>query len=54
MEGSIFQSERSDAMIETDVLSHEITARLAQQREAWRELAKPELYAIAAPEDADG
>ena len=30
-------------MIETDVLSHEITARLAQQREAWRELAKPEL-----------
>lgn len=30
-------------MIETDVLSHEITFRLAQQREAWRELAKPEL-----------
>lgn len=30
-------------MIETDVLSHEITVRLAQQREAWHELAKPEL-----------
>jgi hypothetical protein len=30
-------------MIETDVLSHEITALMAQQREAWRELASPEL-----------
>ena len=43
MEGSIFQGERSDDMIETDVLSNEITALLAQQREAWRELASPEL-----------
>ena len=39
----IFQSERSDDMIETDVLSHEITALMGQQRAAWRELAKPEL-----------
>jgi hypothetical protein len=30
-------------MVETDVLSHEITARMALQREAWRELASPEL-----------
>jgi hypothetical protein len=30
-------------MIETDVLSNEITVLLAQQRAAWRELASPEL-----------
>jgi hypothetical protein len=30
-------------MIETDVLSNEITALMAQQRDAWRELASPEL-----------
>ncbi len=30
-------------MIETDVLSNEIAALLAQQREAWRELASPQL-----------
>ena len=30
-------------MIETDVLSNEITVLLALQREAWRELASPEL-----------
>jgi transposase len=30
-------------MMETDILSHEITALMAQQRAAWRELAKPEL-----------
>jgi hypothetical protein len=41
--GSIFQSERSDDMIETDVLSNEITALMAQQRDAWRELASPTL-----------
>ena len=30
-------------MIETDVLSHEIGVLMAQQREAWRELASPGL-----------
>ncbi|HET7885795.1 MAG TPA: hypothetical protein VFL62_06185 [Bradyrhizobium sp.] len=30
-------------MIETDVLSNEIAARMAEQRNAWRELASPEL-----------
>ena len=30
-------------MIETDVLSREITVLMAQQRDAWRELASPSL-----------
>jgi hypothetical protein len=30
-------------MIETDVLSSEITVRMAEQRDAWRELASPGL-----------
>ena len=30
-------------MFETDVLSSEITVRMAEQRDAWRELASPEL-----------
>jgi len=30
-------------MTESDVLSHEITALMAQQRAAWRELASPSL-----------
>jgi hypothetical protein len=33
-------------MIELDVLSHEIDALMAQQREAWRELAVPSLTAF--------
>ncbi len=33
-------------MIETDVLSNEIDALMAQQREAWRELAVPSLTAF--------
>ena len=33
-------------MIELDVLSHEINALMAQQREAWRELAVPSLTAF--------
>ena len=33
-------------MIEADVLSHEIDALMAQQREAWRELAVPSLTAF--------
>jgi hypothetical protein len=33
-------------MFEADVLSHEIGALMAQQREAWRELAVPSLTAF--------
>jgi hypothetical protein len=33
-------------MIELDLLSHEIDALMAQQREAWRELAVPSLTAF--------
>jgi hypothetical protein len=43
LEGLIFQSERSDDMVETDVLSSEITFLMTQQRDAWRELASPTL-----------
>ena len=43
MEGWILSKKRSDDMIEPDVLSSEITALMAQQRAAWRELASPEL-----------
>jgi hypothetical protein len=41
--GRFFSNRRSDDMIEPDVLSSEIGVLMALQRDAWRELASPEL-----------
>jgi len=41
--GRFFSNYRSDGMTEPDVLSSEIGVLMALQRNAWRELASPEL-----------